>query len=334
MFWRDGLLTRAFFASLLAFVIIAGPVRAAQATSETTSSMDTQTFVDRLFAPDTVFNLNGLRVWETVYAGRSNLAGDSRQDTQNVTASVLGTTWGADKQVDSLTLVGASLGLSHQTFSSESGNGGSDDIAVALYGRRTFFDQAYISLAFGYGTHNVSTHRPIFDDLSFDASYHAHDLGGRLEAGYAFIPDVQSSVAPFFAVVGDAYHQPGYSESSPEVFADYAASFQPSTIGVTHTELGSRYFQYFMASNMNISMDTTLAWEHELDDNPLVLASFETEPGSYYILHGTRPAPDTALLGLGFRLARNGFTFGLRSDSRLGNGTTILSGTADITYQW
>jgi outer membrane autotransporter protein len=307
------------------------PVQAAQAASDTA-----QTFAERLFAPDTIFNLNGVRVWQTVYAGRSSLAGDAGQGTENVTASILGTTFGADRQIDALTLIGASLGLSHQTFSSDSGNGRSDDVAATLYGRRTIFDQAYISLALGYGWHDVSTHRPVplLNFLSFDANYHAHDFGGRLEGGYTFTVDTTSSIVPFIAVVGDAYHQPGYSESAPSLLSDFAASYLPSTIGVTHAELGSRYFHAFTAGDMDISLDTNIAWERELDDNPLVLASFQTAPGSYYVLHGTRPAPDTALLGLGFRMVDGGFTFGIRSDGRLGNGTTILSGTADITYQW
>jgi uncharacterized protein with beta-barrel porin domain len=330
------LVMRALLAPLIGLVFVTLPAMAAQSTSDSTSSMDAQAFIDRLFAPHTVFNLNGVRIWETVYTGRSSLAGDARQNTQDVTASILGTTLGADKQVDNLTLIGASLGLSHQTFSSESGNGESNDVAATLYGRRTFFNQAYVSLALGYGWHDISTHRPVtvLSSFSLDANFHAHDLGGRLEGGYAFVPDNQSSIVPFAAFVGDAYHQPGYNENAPSGYTYFAASFLPSTIGIVHTEFGSRYFRYFIMGDSTLSLDTTSAWEHELDDNPLVLASFETQPGTYYLLHGTRPAQDTALLGLGFRLAEDGFTFGLRSDSRLGDGTTILSGTADITYQW
>jgi outer membrane autotransporter protein len=321
-------------AILIAIGLSIASSASAQTTQGTAAPSDTSSLLDIFPMPDHLFDLNGLRVWQTVYAGRSGLAGNAAQDTQSVSASILGTTLGADKQIDDLTLIGAS----RQTFSARSGNGRSDDTVLTLYGKRTIFDQAYIAVALGYGWHDLSTSRPItaFGDFSLDASYHAHDLGGRLEAGYGFTLDGGSNLAPFFAFVGDDYHQPGYSETASGSPSIFAASYAPSTIGVTHTELGSRYYYYFALDNgWYLSLDSMLAWERELDDNPLILASFQTSPGSSLVLHGTRPAGNTALIGQGLRLqAGDGFTFGIRSDARLGTGTTIFSGTGDITYRW
>lgn len=315
--------------------LLTAPPALAQATSASTATADTQSSSDWL--PDGI-DLSGLRVWQTFYAGKSSLAGDALQGTQAVRASILGTTFGADKQIDDQTLIGASLGLSRQTFSSGSGNGRSDDAVLTLYGRRTFFDQAYLALALGYGWHDLLTTRPIatFGNLSLDASYHATDWGGRLETGYTFALDDTSSAAPFFALVGDSYHQPGYSETLFNTVSSLGASYAAMTTAVTHTELGLRYYRYFsLDDGWYLSLDTAAAWERELDDDPLILASFQTSPGSSFVLRGTRPAEDTALLGAGLRLqAKDGLTFGIRSDARLGAGTTIFSGTLDTTYRW
>ena len=323
--------------AFIAIFLAAGAAALAESLGGSRSPT-TQSLLDVFSFPDHMFEIHGLRVWQTVYAGRSSLAGDAAQNTQSVNASILGATLGADKQIDDLTLIGASIGLSHQTFSSSSGNGQSDDTVLTLYGRRTMFERAYLTVALGYGWHDLATHRPltVFGDFSLDAGYHAHDLGGRGEAGYGFTLDDRSSVYPFFAIVGDEYRQPGYSETASNGASFFAATYAPNTTGVTHTELGARYYRYFaMDNDWYISLDGSLAWERELDDDPLILASFQTSPGSNLVLHGTRPAEDTALFGLGMRVqARENFTVGLRSDARVGTGTTILSGTADITYRW
>ena len=88
-------------------------------------------------------------------------------------------------------------------------------------------------------------------------------------------------------------------------------------------------------AGLRLTADGLMAWEHELDENPLVLASFQTAPGANFILRGNNPAHDTALVGAGLRsYPTKGLTFGIRSDVRLGARTTIYSGTADLTYRW
>jgi len=114
-----------------------------------------------------------------------------------------------------------------------------------------------------------------------------------------------------------------------------AASFAAKSIPVTHAELGLRFGQYFALKGESLSLDAVAAWEHELDDNPYVIASFQAFPDSSFVVPGTRPDHETALLGLGLRLQRDDrFTFGIRGDARVGAGTTILSGTADLTWRW
>jgi outer membrane autotransporter protein len=278
-----------------------------------------------------------LRLWNSVFAGRSSLAGDARTGTQSVVASISGMATGADIQLDRITLLGGSIGLSHQTFSSGSGNGDSNDVTFTLYGRHTLFDRAYFSEALGYGWHDVETQRTLFSANDFlKAQYRSHDIGGRIEGGYGFTLGPASWISPYAAFVGDSYHQPAYGETSSSHSSIFAASYKASSIAVTHIELGSRYGDDFtLAPNRSLSIDALVAWEHELDDNPLVEASFETEPGTDFLLRGTKPAADTALIGAGLRYwTSHGFTVGTRIDARLGQGTTIFSGTADLTYLW
>ncbi|MCP5410538.1 MAG: autotransporter outer membrane beta-barrel domain-containing protein [Alphaproteobacteria bacterium] len=277
------------------------------------------------------------RFWSSVFAGRSSLAGDTALGTQDVKASTIINLFGADRQVNAYNLVGASLGIGHQTFSASSGHGHSNDITLSVYGRHFLTDHIYVAESLGFGRHDVSTSRAVLigggDVLK--AAYRATDLGGRLEAGYslAILDGIQ--LAPFAAFVGDSYSQPGFGESSASGQSFFGVTYQPVTIGVTHLELGARAERNFSLGSDVIALDVLAAFEKELDDSPLIQASFQTFPGSSLALRGTSPAENTALLGLGLRYRlQNDLTFGGRTDARLGAGTTIVTGTLDIAWHW
>ena len=285
-------------------------------------------------SPAQFVTLGSLRVWDSAFASRSELAGDPRTGTQHVAASVAGTAIGADTQFPDNSLLGLSFSLSRQTFSSGPGHGDSNDLTLTGYGRYNFLQHAYLVGALGYGWHNISTIRfvPGFSSIDLTAHYQAQDVGGRLEGGYSFAPDDSDVLSPYAALVGDAFHQPAYQEKGQSIFA---AAFSPRTLGITHMELGGRYAGLFRLGGGSLSIDAMAAWEYELDDDPYVLAAFQTAPDTKFPVYGTRPAKDTALIGTGLRYqAGQSVSLGLRGDARLGSGTTIYSGTADITYRW
>lgn len=280
---------------------------------------------------------DGMRFWTSVFAGRSSLSGDAAKGTQDVRASMISNLFGADSQIDDYNLVGASLGLSHQTFSATGGHGHSNDVALTLYGRHFLTQNIYIAESLGYGWHDVDTSRTVrvLLDETLTAAYRATDIGGRLEAGYSFpiLADIQ--LAPFTAVVGDAYSQPAYRESSSLGSSIFGVNYAAATFGVTHLEWGARAGRKFTIGDGVLSTDALAAYEYELDGSPLILASFQSFPGTYLALRGTSPAKNSALLGAGLRYQEpGGPSFGLRADTRLGPGTTIMTGTLDIAWHW
>ena len=330
-------------AFLLFSAILLLPVAAAKSQSLGSESGGTRTQA----VPGVAYDLSGaiqpaqlssigpVRIWQTFFAGRSSLDGDGT--SQHVVASVAGTSFGADTQLGDIALVGGSMGLGHQTFSSGSSHGNSEDLTLTLYASRVLFGHVYASTAVGYGWHRVLTVRPaLFTADVLTARYHAKDFGGRIESGYRFDINDNLALSPYGAFVGDNYNQPGYQESNSDGSTAFAASFASKSTSVTHLELGGRYGQYFkLDDGRGLSLDALAAWEHELDDNPYVLASFQRADDLLFYIPGTRPARETALLGAGLRLQTDmGLTVGTRTDARIGAGTTILSGTADITFQW
>ena len=62
-------------------------------------------------------------------------------------------------------------------------------------------------------------------------------------------------------------------------------------------------------------------------------AAFTAVPGSSFLLPGTRPASDTALLGADLAMHAGDFSYGLNLESQFGGGTTIFQGLAGISWQ-
>ena len=170
-----------------------------------------------------------LRAWSSLYAGRSSLEGKPSSGTQSVSASIVGTTWGADSQIGAHYLAGGSVGLSHQTFSSTGGNGGSDDVMLTLYGREDITSQLYLAEAVGYGWHSVTTRRAVtITGLDVvEGRFHSHDIGGRLEGGYVFHFAHKGMLSPFVALVGDSYAEPAYDEFAPRGAPCMPCPFRP-----------------------------------------------------------------------------------------------------------
>jgi uncharacterized protein with beta-barrel porin domain len=91
----------------------------------------------------------------------------------------------------------------------------------------------------------------------------------------------------------------------------------------------------YETENGLLTADLRLAWAHQLDASPITLASFQTLPGSSFLVTGVRPASDTALLGAGIQVQnRSGFFFGFKGETQLGAGTTILEGMGHFGWRW
>jgi hypothetical protein len=69
--------------------------------------------------------------------------------------------------------------------------------------------------------------------------------------------------------------------------------------------------------------------------NPISTVSFQSLIGSSFKLSGIKPANDMAVLGLNLQAQKaTGLSFGVRLDSQVGAGTTILQATGTVAYRW
>lgn len=208
---------------------------------------------------------------------------------------------------------------------------------VGLYGRETFYDEAYVSAAIGYGWHDVTTARIVTvsgTDL-LSGKFNAKEFGGRVEAGFRFALDEQLGLTPFVAFAGESFHTPAYTETAVSGSTNFALSYAANDTLTSHTELGGKLGRDFSISGGTLSLEGLLGWAHQFSDATSAQAGFVTLPGSGFVLLGVKPAADAAMLGLDLQVHDGtGFVYGARVQSQIGPGTSSITGTLNLAYHW
>lgn len=279
-----------------------------------------------------------MRVWGSVYGGHAGISADAATGAASLSASNVGFIAGAEVSLTDDFRLGASAGFGSQDFSSANSTGDSDDVMLGLYARQDILENGYISAAFAYSWHGISAARTITvagtDVLG--ARFNAHAIGGRIEGGWRLALDEALGLTPFFAFAGDNFYAPAYAESVISGSSSFALSYAANKTGQKHTEFGAHFDHALdLGGGDMLSADARAAWAHQLDDAPFVTAAFQGLPGSTFRLLGVRAATDTALLGLGLKIRNpNGLDVGLRMDSQVGAGTTVLQGMGTISWRW
>jgi autotransporter-associated beta strand protein len=279
------------------------------------------------------------RVWGTVYGGHTGISANVTTGAASLSGSNVGLAVGGQMIVAEIDAVlGASLAFGQQIFSSGNGTGISQDLMLGAYGTKTVMDRGYISASLGYGILNVTTTRTLTvsgtDILS--GKVNAQEFGGRVEGGYRFSVDDQFGLTPYLAGSLQNIVTPAYVETVQSGTSSFALSYlsQKNTFG--HTEAGTHLDRSFQLDDgSTLSAQGTIGWSHQLGYSPVSTVSFQSLSGSSFLLNGIKPANDTAVLGLKLQAQKaTGLSYGVRLDSQLGAGTTILQATGNVAYRW
>jgi len=279
------------------------------------------------------------RVWGTVYGGHTGISANVTTGATSLSGSNVGLAVGGQKNAaDGSGVFGGSIAIGQQTFSSGNGTGISQDLMLGAYATKTVMDRGYISASLGYGILNVTTTRTLTvsgtDILS--GKVNAQEFGGRVEGGYHFSVDDQFGLTPYLAGSLQKIVMPAYVETAQSGTSSFALSYlsQKNTFG--RTEAGTHLDRSFQLDDgSSLSAQGTIGWSHQLGYNPTSTVSFQPLSGSSFLLNGIKPANDTAVLGLNLQAQKTtGLSYGVRLDSQVGAGTTILQATGNVAYRW
>jgi len=280
---------------------------------------------------------NPWNVWAAGYGGSSSIGGNAAVGSQDTRAQVRGIAAGADYRLSPDTLVGFALGGGGTSYSLASGfgSGSADLFQAGVYGRHQF-GRAYVSAAFAYGWHDVTTTRSIAlagpDTLR--GRFRADSFAGRFEGGYRFATALVG-LTPYAGVQAINFRLPSYAEQSLVGGGLFALNYGAQTTIDTRTELGFRTDKSLAISDGVLTLRGRLAWAHDYNADRAVSAAFQSLPGTSFVVNGARPDPDSALVSAAVETKwRSGFSVGATFEGEFSRNLTGYAGKGVVKYSW
>ncbi|MBO4227924.1 autotransporter domain-containing protein [Bradyrhizobium neotropicale] len=276
-------------------------------------------------------------VWAAGYGGSETIGGNAAVGSQDTRAQVWGVAAGADYKLSPDTLVGFALGGGGTSYSLASGfgSGSADLFQAGAYGRHQF-GSAYVSAAFAYGWHDVTTTRTValagFDSLQ--GRFRADSFSGRVEGGYRIATPL-IGITPYAAVQVISLELPAYAERSLGVGGLFALNYAGQTTTDTRTELGLRTDKSFAMEDAVLTLRGRLAWAHDYNPDRAVSAIFQSLPGTSFVVNGARPDPDSALVSASAEQKwLNGFSLAATFEGEFSGNVTSYAGKGVVKYSW
>lgn len=280
---------------------------------------------------------NPWSVWAAAYGGAQSIGGNATMGSQDTRAQIWGIAAGADYRLSPDTLVGFALGGGGTSYSLAGGfgSGSADLFQAGAYGRHQF-GHAYVSAAFAYGWHDVTTTRSLalagLDTLQ--GRFRADSFAGRFEGGYRFATALVG-LTPYAAVQAINFRLPSYAEQSLAGGGLFALNYAAQTTTDTRTELGLRTDKSLAISGGVLTLRGRLAWAHDYNPDRAVSAAFQALPGTSFVVNGARPDPDSALVSAAAETKwRSGVSLGATFEGEFSNNLTSYAGKGVVKYSW
>jgi len=274
-------------------------------------------------------------VWGAGFGGSNHTSGDLAViGSHDLSARAAGGAAGLDYRLTPDTVAGFALAGAGTDWSLSQGLGGgkSDAFQAGLYGA-TKWGPAYLAAAFAFTNHWMSTDRfAVGDHLT--ASFNAQSYGGRLEGGYRFATPY-AGITPYAAIQAQNFHTPGYTETGL-IPTGFALAFGSRDATDTRSELGARFDRVLAVyTNAVLALRGRVAWAHDWVNDPTLTPVFQTLPGASFIVNGTLPVKDSALVSAGGELrVANGVALLAKFDGEFAGRSNTYAGTGTIRYRW
>jgi len=281
--------------------------------------------------------------WGTVYGASGSVDGMRGTGSSSLNTNNVGGAGGIDYRLSPTTLVGMAVGGGGTDWSLNSGGAGhSDDVEGGIYGTSRF-GNAYVSGAFAYGHHDLSTNRTVLVGAVSDrltGNVGADHVAGRAETGERFqwMPDF--GVTPYAAVQVRSLSTPGYAETDRSGLTAFALNYAGNTTTDTTSELGAKFDSQAYPvigpfGETQVILHGRAAWSHDFSPSRTALANFQNLPGATFTVAGAPEASDAALLSAGaeMRLSRT-MALGAKFDGAFSGRSQVFAGTAVLRINW
>ncbi|MBN9002475.1 MAG: autotransporter domain-containing protein, partial [Rhizobiales bacterium] len=248
------------------------------------------------------------RIFGAAYGGNTQIGGNAALGSHDATSRVYGAMGGASYALSPATELGFAFGGGGTSFALAGGmgSGRSDMFQAGVFAHHGFARNGYLSGAFAYGWHDVSTDRTASTGERLHGAYKAGVLSGRLEAGWR-IDTAWAGVTPYAAAQTISYRMPSYLEQGNGAIDSFALGYAGRDVTATRSELGLRFDRTTVLGDTLLTLRGRAAWAHNFDTARNAAATFQALPGSGFLVNGAAMAPDAALVTAGAEIAwRNG----------------------------
>lgn len=238
---------------------------------------------------------------------------------------IFGAAHGGNTQLGGGTSFGLSDGL---------GSGRSDLFQPGVFGHHGFARGGYLSAAFAYGWHDVTTDRTAATGERLRGAYKAGVLSGRLEAGWR-IETAWAGLTPYAAAQAISYRMPSYLDQGNGAINSFALGYAGRDVTAMRSELGLRLDRTTVLGDTLLTWRGRAAWAHNFNTARNVAATFQSLPGTGFIVNGAATPPDAALVSTGAEIAwRNGFALAASFEGEFSNNVTSYAGKGTLRYAW
>jgi len=138
------------------------------------------------------------------------------------------------------------------------------------------------------------------------------------------------------ALQSQVFHTPSYAEGATPGLSDFALAYDSQSTTQTRTELGTWIDRRMLVGEgRQLTVYGRLAWAHNFNTDSNMTASFESLPGTGFIVNGASSAPDLALTSAGLDLKMtNGWSIGAKFDGEFGDSSSYYAANAVIRKVW
>ena len=273
-------------------------------------------------------------MWSAGFGGAQTTEGNATLGSNTTTSRVFGGSVGMDYRVSPNTLAGIALAGGGTSFSvANSGAGMSDLFQAGAFMRHTV-GATYLTAMLAYGWQDVTTNRSIGAD-KLSARFRTDTFSGRLEGGYRFVtPWMGMGLTPYVAGQFSTVSLPNYTENVgvPNTFG---LSYAAKDVTASRSELGLRSDKSFGITDGVLTLRGRAAWAHNFDPNRSIAATFQSLPGTSFVVNGAAQARDAALVTASAEMAwRNSWSVAATFEGEFSNVTSSYAGKGVVRYAW
>jgi autotransporter-associated beta strand protein len=275
-------------------------------------------------------------VWAAGFGGSQSTSGDAVLGSNKTTSNVFGSAVGVDYRFSPNTVAGFALAGGGTHFNVANGGSGNSDLFQAGAYLKHTEGAAFIAAALAYGWQDVTTNRTVtaFGIDSLRGNFKTNAISGRLEGGYK-VATGAGDITPYAAGQFTTYRLPSYMEQVAFGAGTFALNYTGKDVTATRSELGMKAEKAVPMTDATLMLRGRLAWAHDFNTDRNVQATFQSLPGSAFVVNGAAPAADTALTTVAAEMLwRNGWSASATADAQLSDTTHSYSGKGVVRYSW